>query len=107
MEKLYIITRSDLPPGAQLAQSCHAVAAFSLAHPDEHQAWAAGPSNIVCLSAADEGSLSGLLALGRDAGFAVAEFHEPDFGGQLTAIALSGGASRLVSSLPLALKRAA
>ena len=33
MEKLYIIVRRDLAPGAQCAQSCHAMHAFVNEHP--------------------------------------------------------------------------
>jgi hypothetical protein len=37
--KLYIITRSDLPPGARCAQSCHALRAFVEAHPVVDRSW--------------------------------------------------------------------
>jgi hypothetical protein len=107
MNRLYVITRSDLRPGAQLAQSCHAVAAFALAHPVAHRAWASGEANIVCLSVAGESDLRRLLELAGARSCPLAAFYEPDFGGELTSLALAGGAARLVSSLPLALKRAA
>lgn len=35
MEKLYIIVRADLPAGAQVAQSCHAMRLFVHEHPDD------------------------------------------------------------------------
>jgi peptidyl-tRNA hydrolase len=104
MKKLYVITRSDLRPGAQLAQSCHAVAAFALAHPEAHRAWAGGEANIVCLSVAVEDELAALLEQARGRGLPTAPFYEPDLGGELTAIALAGAGAALVASLPLALR---
>lgn len=105
MEKLYIVTRSDLAPGARLAQSCHALRAFVAAHPELDRQWYAGSeSTIVCLEAEHEASLTELAKNATAAGFAVATFHEPDFGNELTAIGLEGNGWRLVSSLPLALR---
>lgn len=107
MDRLYVVTRSDLKPGAQLAQSCHAVASFAVAHPEAHRAWATGEANVVCLSAGDELELERLLEQAARAALPSAAFREPDLGGELTAIALAGDAARLVSTLPLALRRAA
>jgi peptidyl-tRNA hydrolase len=103
MEKLYVVVRRDLEPGAQLAQSCHALSAFAVAHPELHRDWHTGGQNLVVLSVADE---SELLILFARAALLVpaAGFHEPDFGGTLTAIALGADARPLVSSLPLALR---
>ena len=104
MEKLYVIVRSDLAPGAQIAQSCHAVGAFALAHPETYRAWLTGQSNIVCLNAPDENELAHLLYEAECRGISLAMFREPDFGESLTAIALGDGASKLTSRLPLALR---
>jgi hypothetical protein len=57
----------------------------------------------VVLSAPDEASLTELHRAA--AGYARSAFHEPDFGGALTAVALEPAAHRLVSHLPLALSR--
>jgi hypothetical protein len=38
-EKLYIVTRRDLHPGARLAQSVHAAVAYALEHPAATRAW--------------------------------------------------------------------
>ncbi len=105
MEKLYIVVRADLPPGAQIAQSCHALRAFVEKYPGLDRQWHDTGGNLVCLSIEDERELQSLLA---DAIYgdeiACAWFCEQDLGGQLTAIALDSRARRLVSNLPLALR---
>lgn len=115
MQKLYIIIRSDLAAGLQIAQACHALRCFTHAHPKEDRAWfygpdqtlePRGPNNIVVLQVPDEKALHDLFCRAvRDPDVAGAPFYEPDLDDSLTAIALGGeGASRYVSSLPLALR---
>jgi hypothetical protein len=104
MDRLYVVTRSDLQPGAQLAQSCHAVSAFAHLYRAEHDAWQADGQNLVVLSVEDENALGDVLRGVAEAGARVTPFHEPDFGNALTAFAASGDAGRLLSSLPLALR---
>lgn len=106
MEKLFVIVRSDLAPGAQLAQSNHATAEFSVAYPDAFRDWAANQRNIVCLNAPNEATLADLLALAKAKGIESAAFHEPDFDDELTAIALGAGGDKITSCLPLALRPA-
>lgn len=104
MKKLYVIVRADLPPGAQLAQSCHVVSAFAVAHPELHRAWHTGGQNLVCLQVPDRRALE---YLGNEiCPAAYAAFSEPDYGGELTALAMSDDAARWLSSLPLALRAA-
>jgi len=103
--KLYIIVRGDLPPGAQLAQSCHA--AFSLAgqFPEEVGPWNRVDQNLVVLQAPNEGALWELLGDAMRAHVSVTGFCEPDLDDSLTAVAMIGeNAGKLVSSLPLALR---
>ena len=104
MQKLYIVVRSDLAPGAQLAQSNHATAEFSVAYPEAFRDWAANQRNIVCLNIQGEAALADLLKLAKAKGVPCAAFHEPDFGDELTAVALGEGGDKLTSCLPLALK---
>lgn len=104
MQKLYVIVRSDLAPGAQLAQSNHAVAEFAVAHHELFRDWAANQRNIVCLNIPNEAALADLLLLAQAKSIPCASFREPDFDGELTAIALGSGADKIVSSLPLALR---
>jgi len=106
--KLYIITRKDLPDGAQAAQSCHATIKFSLTHPELTRSWSEASNNIALLAVPDEPALQRILdaasALEHE-GVRVVHFREPDFGDAMTALALHGDyVHRLVSSLPCALK---
>lgn len=105
MQKLYIIVRADLDAGLLVAQACHAVAAFAVAHPERHAAWHTGGKNIVVLAAADGAELDRLYAAAADASIARAVFYETDLGFATTAIALSDEAKKLVAKLPLALSR--
>jgi hypothetical protein len=103
MQKLYIITRSDLPCGAQIAQTGHAVAAFAAQHPESFKAWAQPEQrNIVCLVAPSRPELEQLLWRLKGQEARTAEFRETDLGGELTAIACGEEGAKLLSSLPLA-----
>lgn len=107
MDRLYVIVRADLAPGLQLAQSCHAVSMFADVHPKLFKAWVSGSNNIVVLHVPDELELRDLLDRAGAAGVATGAFFEPDVGDELTALALADTARPLVSSLPLAMRRAA
>ncbi len=106
MEKLYIVVRRDLKPGAQCAQSCHALSAFACAYPDLHRDWHTNGQNLVVLSVRDIGELMLVYENAVRSGLPRVAFSEPDFGGVATAIALGGDARPIVSSLPLALRAA-
>jgi hypothetical protein len=104
-DKLFIVTRADLPPGARAAQSVHAALAFAHEHPDVCGSWYRGSNNIVVLEAPDEDALIMLMHATENApGVTCSAFKEPDFDDEVTAIAVSHAAHRLVSHLPLALK---
>ena len=105
MEKLYVVVRADLAPGAQIAQSCHAVSAFASAFPDLHRDWHERGQNLVVLAAIDETHLTRLFD-GNDRVPAAqcAPFYEPDLGDTLTAFAVTDHAQKILSSLPLALR---
>jgi peptidyl-tRNA hydrolase len=101
MKKLFVVVRADLEPGAQLAQSGHAISAFAISYEAEHRAWHQGSNNLVILAAKDEAHL---LELARVAQAPFAIFREPDFENTVTAVAFHGDAARQLSSLPLALR---
>ena len=101
MEKLYSITRSDLPAGLQGAQALHALQAMNDQQKPTIKAW---KGNIAWLSARDQKHLSELMCRLQRAEFPIATFCEPDEGGELTALAVHGDAWKLLSSLPKALK---
>lgn len=95
IKRLYVVVRSDLPQGLQLAQACHAAREFTLRRPTEDVG-----ENLVVLHATP-GELACLVAR-ADGLCSTVPFHEPDLGGELTAAAFGLGARRLLSSLPLA-----
>jgi peptidyl-tRNA hydrolase len=103
VDRLYLVTRRDLPAGQQAAQVCHALRQFVEDHPAVERAWFSGSSHLVLLAVADEAELSRLLEHARDRGLRVAPFHEPDRGGELTAAAMEPRARSLLRGLPLAL----
>lgn len=103
MNKLFTIVRSDIPAGAQIAQTGHAVAAFAAAHPEAFRGWAEPEQrNIVCLAAPSLPALEQLRTRLGAAGARVAVFLETDLAGELTAIACGEEGAKLLSSLPLA-----
>lgn len=105
MDRLYIVVRADLAPGAQIAQSCHALRAFVEAYPELDRAWHAAGGNLVVLSVPEERDLAELYVWATGAEeLAGAWFREEDFGDELTAIALEGRAKPLLRALPLALR---
>jgi hypothetical protein len=105
MEKLYVVVRGDLSPGDQLAQSAHAVSAFARTHRELHDAWSDSNKNLVILAIENEAALEDLLLAATQAGIPWSDFHEPDLRNERTACAFTDGVSKLVSSLPLALRR--
>lgn len=104
MDRLFIVTRSDLEPGAIAAQSCHGLRAFAAKHPEIDEAWHRDSNNLVILAVPDEAALLALEKRMEANGFASAIFREPDFGDEATSLAIEPKAWRLLSSLPLALK---
>lgn len=104
-----MVTRDDLPPGAQAAQSVHAAFEFALVHPTITRAWHDISNHICVLAVQDEGDLHALLTETQSEDLPVVAFHEPDFGDALTAIAIapSDVSARICSRLPLALREVA
>lgn len=103
--KLYIVIRNDLEPGQQLAQSTHAAFQFSQEFPDVTAEWHKNSNYLIVLSVDDESALAVLQARLAKAGVSFSTVFDPDYGvGELTALAIPPGHSRLLSSLPLALR---
>ena len=107
--KLYVVVRSDLPPGARAAQLAHTALAFALAFPEATRRWHDESNNIVLLEVPDETALCALAQRARVAGVPCITFTEPDLSDATTGVALGPTGYRLVSNLPLAFrdKRAA
>ena len=105
MKKLYVVVRGDLPEGAQIAQSCHAVSAYAVAFPEAHRDWHQNGQNLVVLSVPNEAQLRDLLGtIELVLEIVCAPFNEPDLGGQMTAFAVPDLAAKQLASLPLALR---
>jgi peptidyl-tRNA hydrolase len=102
-KRLYLIVRSDIAPGLQAAQACHAATQFCLDHPDSAQDWKE-EENLILLSLPSKEKLAELLQRLQRGGHVVSFFAEPDLGGELTAVATRESATRLLSCLPLALR---
>lgn len=103
-EKLFVVTRADLAPGAVLVQSVHAALAFALAHPEVVGPWHRDSDTLVVLAVPDEAALMALARRAAEAGVLCALYREPSMGHQATALGLSHAARRLLGSLPRALR---
>ena len=88
-DRLYVVTRKDLPMGLRTAQVAHAVGEWVLLH-------GRPPENLVVLAVSSRSELERLTLAGR-----VVRFTEPDLDGELTAIAAGPECWRQLSSLPL------
>ena len=101
-EKLYVITRNDLPYGSQAVQAGHSLAQFILEHLEISQLW-----HIIYLSVEDEDALLRLIEKCSKKGLRVSIFREPDLNNEITSITIEPGkkSKRLVGHLPLLKKK--
>lgn len=104
--KLVVVTRKDLTPGEQLAQTNHASIQFQHEHPIISKDWLEKSNYIVILAAKDEQDLLRILEKSRMSNLKSSVFVEPDLNGQVTAIAIepSEMTQKICSNLPLALR---
>lgn len=86
-EFVTVLTRNDLSPGYKLVQSAHALADFAIEHENEFKAWQKG-SNYLCCLETTEYKISKIVYKLQDLGIKYTVFKEPDFGGQMTAVAV-------------------
>lgn len=105
-QKLYVVTRRDLSPGAQAVQGMHALVEFQFEHPDKAREWHAESNTLGFLSVADEKELNELIGKLFHLDIAHSMFREPDLGMSLTAIAIEATdpAMEALRHLPLAMK---
>jgi hypothetical protein len=98
------VVRRDLHPGAQIAQSAHAMSQFAVEYPSQFKDWYENSQYVACLSIEDEESLLALAEKLRSRGIAVSVFREPDYNHKSTSIAIEAcdQARRLTSNLRLA-----
>ena len=104
--KLYVVTRQDLTPGAQIAQSAHAALKFSYEHTEIFRKWHDESQYLICLSVPDEDALLDFMDEVWRRKLKYSYFVEPDFGDEHTAVCIEPGfrTSNLCQGLPLALK---
>ena len=103
--KLVTVTRKDLHPGDQLAQSVHSATEFAHKFPNQFQDWMTNSQYVVSLSANDENHLKEIYTKLEWFGANVVKFHEPDMENQLTSIAFYGTPEmmKITNNLKLAL----
>jgi peptidyl-tRNA hydrolase len=101
IEKVYLLTRSDLSPGLQAAQAAHAAFQFSVEHPELIRRWHDGSNYLILLSVPAEEDVTSWADEVRQAGVEHSLVWEPDVGGY-TALAVGPSPfSARFSSLPL------
>lgn len=103
---MYVVVRSDLPLGTQLAQAVHAAFQFSAEYPSTSLSWHRDSNYLVVLSVPDEEALTSLVSKAVSRDVSLSMVLEPDLDNQLTAVVLEPGdaSRRLCGSLPLAMR---
>lgn len=101
---MYVVTRKDLNPGSQIAQSGHAIAQFLLDYPENSKQW--NNNYLICLSTDNEKTLNHLVEKLGKFDIPLSTFTEPDLDNQLTSIAFQHNedSRKYTTSLSLALK---
>ena len=104
-DKLYLVTRKNLPPGPQAVQICHVARIFQNEHPEVERKWFVESNYLAVLSTEDEESLVRLIKKADKGGVLYSVFREPDLGNHVTAVAFEPGVKgrRICSGLGLAL----
>ena len=104
--KLVTVVRADLKPGAQIAQTGHAIAEFAHQFPTEFQEWKTKSNYLISLSIDNEERLQRLFYKLQDNGADVVAFTEPDIQDQLTSICYYGTPEmrKITDKLDLALE---
>lgn len=103
-EKVFLVTRADLPPGQQAVQAAHALQELNVQHGELVRGWYARSNTLAFLAAKDEEALKRLHVEAQAKGLVSVQFCEPDRNKEVTALALGPEAARMVRRLPLALK---
>ena len=106
MDKLYIVTRTDLAPGLAASQLCHALRQFVAEHPDVDRPWYHDSKFLVLLEVPGREQLAKLVYDAARERVPLSLWQEPDMQQEPTALALGPTGRRLVAQLPLALRKA-
>lgn len=102
-DRLYIVTRQDLPVGVGSAQCAHAAFKFARDRWEQTAPWMRDSQYLVLVTTPTEESLRELCVRASMMHLGFEAWYEPDLGGQLTAAAFAPGpaARRLCANLPL------
>lgn len=100
MEKLYVVTRRDMPPGDQGCQSLHSAFGFAAEHREIWARWYEESNTLALLSVADEAELEKYASKAEMRGLKFSRFREPDMKDALTSITFEPAAHRLLRNLP-------
>lgn len=101
--RLYLAVLDTLGAGHRVAQAAHALTELALAHPAAFRAWREAGGVVVAVALPGD-ALAELTEEASTAGDASAVFHEPDRGGERTAIAVlprSPSVRRILRQAPL------
>ena len=103
-DKLYILIREDLSPGAKLAQACHGMRQWSQDHPERDQQWFQESNTVAILGLKDSTHLRKIHKKAESLGIPHAIFHEPDMDNEPTCLVLGPAplTRKLTKNLPLA-----
>lgn len=104
MEKIYIVTRRDLPIGQQAAQSVHGIREFIEAYPEIDKSWYSNSNTIVILAVKNEEELINIANKAKSQNMSCALFKEPDLQDQVTVATFGPECKKILSSIPLAFK---
>lgn len=101
---MIVITRDDIKPGYQVAQSGHAISQFFLDYPELARKW--NNNYLISLSVPSEQKLVNLLEKLQKRKVPVSYFTEPDIGNELTSICFleTEETRKYTTHLPLSLK---
>lgn len=102
-DKLYVIVRADLSPGAQAVQGMHAMRQFIDDYPEEEKEWFQVSNHVAFLKVDDEAALLKMAERLSRRGMIVSVFREPDLDHSLTALATNHRSREYVAHLKLAL----
>ncbi|MFA6049959.1 MAG: peptidyl-tRNA hydrolase [Candidatus Paceibacterota bacterium] len=87
-QKLYVVSRRDLRPGAQAVQAMHAIREFVHKFPEQDKQWYQQSNHLCFLSVENELELVALMHQANAKGIHWAAFQEPDFEMEYTAVCL-------------------
>lgn len=101
-----MVSRRDIKPGAQAAQSIHSTVQYLYEHPTNSVEWFSKSNYLVLLSVGLEKDLVDLTEKLDRLGIPFSKFYEPDLNNELTSVSFLSSpiTRRITSGMPLLLK---